>query len=93
MSHFQRAAHRFGPIVAILMIGAVVLGGLHHHGTPDDHHPCALCTVAHSPAVASGGISAPSVAPAIARPFVLPPLAARARVAASAVSPRAPPLA
>ena len=93
MSLVRRAARWIGPVFAVLMLGVVVLGGFHHHSGLSDHHPCALCSAAHAPAVTSS--SAPALGAPVARSHRLtsPDLEPRARFAARGIASRAPPAA
>lgn len=43
---------RLRPVVGLLLLALLVVGGLHHHAD-GGHHPCAVCTVVHTPAVTS----------------------------------------
>ena len=88
----RRLVHRLTPILGLLLLVVLFTGGTHHHND-GRQHVCAVCTVAHSPAVA-GHVTAPSTAPAgpgrlLHAPTTHAPRPARCEAASS----RAPPLA
>ena len=47
----RRLAHLLTPVLGLLLLAVLFVGGTHHH---DDgrQHVCAVCSVGHSPAVA-----------------------------------------
>jgi hypothetical protein len=58
-------ARRFAPVVAVSLLLAIVVGGMHHHAD-GVHDVCALCTVAHGSAIAAdlpSPVAAPSPRP------------------------------
>ena len=58
----RHLVHRLSPILGLLLIVALFIGGAHHHN--DGHqHVCAVCTAGHSPAVIEL-VTAPTTAPA-----------------------------
>jgi hypothetical protein len=52
LSTLRRLAHRFAPVVAVLLLITIVIGGAHHHAD-GVHDVCALCSVAHGSAIAA----------------------------------------
>jgi hypothetical protein len=78
--------------IALLLLGATLAGGLHHHGGAQSRDTCALCTASHTPAVAS--IATASPGPALGAERVVVWRAPRAHTPAlPRPSSRAPPLA
>ncbi|MBI1796232.1 MAG: hypothetical protein HYR74_04180 [Candidatus Eisenbacteria bacterium] len=61
----RRLAHRFAPVVALLLLVSAVVGGIHHHAD-GAHDACVLCTAGHGSAVATS-VPGPAAAP-IERP-------------------------
>ena len=72
----------------VLLLSAVVVGGVHHHASETSAHPCAICSLSHmpaTPAVAAVGsvivirmdrvVAEPLATP---RPSRLPSIASRA---------------
>lgn len=58
-----RAARAWSLLPGVLLIGALLAGGLHHHDAREDaSHPCAVCALSSAPA-------ALTVAVAIAAPL------------------------
>jgi hypothetical protein len=88
----RRMIRRLTPILGLLLLAAVFVGGAHHHAD-GDRHACVVCSVGHSPAI-SPDISAPTAAPAgAAQPIHAPPERAPRPTRLEAAPSRAPPLA
>ncbi|HKQ58736.1 MAG TPA: hypothetical protein VJY35_12780 [Candidatus Eisenbacteria bacterium] len=88
----RRFVHRLTPVVGLLLLVVLFVGGTHHHA--DDHgHVCAVCSVGHSPAVAAH-LTAPAAVPTVsARRMVAPTPVAPRQARSETASSRAPPLA
>ena len=93
LSFFRRVARWLGPALTVLLLGIVLIGGVHHHGALDSHHACALCTAAHAPAVGTNPAPAPSASLAVASPIGSPASEPRVRFAVRGIASRAPPTA
>ncbi len=60
-SYAPRLVHRLAPVLGLLLLVTLFVGGAHHH-VDERGHGCTVCTVAHSPAVAAD-LAAPAAAP------------------------------
>ena len=58
----RRLIRRLTPILGLLLLTVLFVGGTHHHAD-GTHHACVVCTVGHSPAVAAD-IAVPATVPA-----------------------------
>lgn len=88
----RRLVRRLTPILGLLLLVILFTGGTHHHAD-GQHHVCAVCTVVHTPAIASH-VAAPCATPSgpsrlLHAPAPHAPRQARCETASS----RAPPLA
>jgi hypothetical protein len=64
------------PVVGLLFLALLVVGGAHHHAD-GGNHVCAVCSVGHSPAVG----------PQVTAPAAVPTELSRRVIAASPVAP------
>jgi hypothetical protein len=46
-------ACRLALLPGLLLLLALVAGGVHHHAREDGSHACAICTLSHAPATAT----------------------------------------
>jgi len=60
-SYAPRLVHQLAPVLGLLLLSLNFAGSTHHHDE-GPQHVCAVCTVAHSPAVAAD-VAAPAAAP------------------------------
>jgi hypothetical protein len=80
-------------VLSVLLLAAVLLGSVHHHGDGDDHPDCAVCAVVHHHS-ADAAVPAPvllRLPVAIATLFLLRPPAAIAGRTNRSQHDRAPP--
>ena len=49
----SRLARRLALLPGLLLLLALVAGGVHHHAREDASHACAICTLSHAPATAT----------------------------------------
>ena len=75
----RRFSRRLMPVVGLLFLALLVVGGAHHHAD-GGNHVCAVCSVGHSPAVG----------PQVTAPAAVPTELSRRVIAASPVAPRSP---
>ena len=81
------------PLLGLLLAVGWLTGGLHRHHDADVRHPCAVCSVNHSPAVQIANGSAPLTRPLRSERVAVKPSQAPRRIAAATPSSRAPPTA
>ncbi len=91
LKFFRRAAFWLAPPLVALLLGVVVVGSTHRHDPLDGHHPCAVCTAAHAPAVAASPAPALTAAETVGRSVLAPRLEPRAHAAIRGIASRAPP--
>jgi hypothetical protein len=88
----RRLIRRLTPILGLLLLAVLFVGGAHRHAD-GDHHACVVCAVGHSTAI-SADMAAPPAAPAGAsQPIHAPPERAPRPTRLEAAPSRAPPLA
>jgi hypothetical protein len=49
----SRLTRRLALLPGLLLLLALVAGGVHHHAREDGSHACAICTLSHAPATAT----------------------------------------
>ncbi len=86
----RRSAAGLAPLAGLVLLLALVSGGLHHHADGALSHACAVCTASHAPAVTTvtQALGAPLVHGAR---VVLAPATHPRPIAVAASDSRAPP--
>ena len=79
----------FRLLAALVLIVAVAVGSVHHHGGTADRHSCPVCTAAGTVAVAATPAPRPEPPLSPLRPLIAPEMAATQRPSASAAPTRA----
>lgn len=78
--------------LAVLLLGTTVVAGLHHHAALEGHATCAVCSVAHTPAISVDALAAPRRVAVVEQDLVAAPDVARSQATPRAPSTRGPPL-
>ncbi|HEY3215797.1 MAG TPA: hypothetical protein VGK93_04835 [Candidatus Eisenbacteria bacterium] len=86
-------ARGLAPLLGLLLATGWLTGGLHQHHDASGRHPCAVCSVNHSPAVQSISSAAPLATHLRGETLVATPSQAPRRIASATPSSRAPPAA
>src|SRR3989442_1521624 len=87
----RRLAPRLGLLLSLLLLASAFVGGVHRHSGAKPHDPCAVCIVAHAPALAAVAVAAPSGSAPTPETMQCPPEVVVVQVFRPAASSRAPP--
>ena len=91
MTPFRSIVRVLAAVLGVFLLCGWLAGGLHQHHGAGAHHPCAVCTANHSPAVQSLSVAIPRAPTVHTERHAAAPQPAPKSVAGATASSRAPP--